>query len=261
MAPRMKLVVNGIFQARVVCDTREQTPYAFDGLRCDEADGGGPLTVEVIRGGLKSGDYSIEGAENIAAVERKSVADLFSTLGQQRDRFERELNRLNQYRMAAVVVEGDWRAILNNYPIELTGLVHAFTYHEQEAAKKGRTLAAGQPPWSRWLAMLAAAMPGPPSHSQLPPKNVFRTINAWEVRYPRVHWHLCPNREFAEVKTFRLLERFIREGGLAHDDDQPPGPPDKPPAGKPIPSGPTRPAPGRSRAKASPAKKEGDVPH
>ena len=259
MAPRMKLVVNGIFQARVVCDTREQSPFAFNTLRCDEADGGGPLTVEVIRGTLKSGDYSIEGAENTAAVERKSLADLFSTLGQQRDRFERELNRLNQYRMAAVVVEGDWRAILNNYPIELTGLVHAFTYYEQQAAKKGRNAsAADEPPWSRWLAMLAAAMPGPPAHSQLNPKTVFRTITAWEVRYPNVHWHLCPNREFAEVKTFRLLERFIREGGLAQDDNDAP---DRPPAGPPIPTGPTKPAPGRSRAKATPAKKDGDVPH
>ena len=86
----------------IIVDTREQKPYDFTGY----AD------TEVIRAGLPAGDYSIPGAEHLAAVERKSLDDLVSCLLQkQRNRFERELARLRPYHVAAVVVEGSWEDI------------------------------------------------------------------------------------------------------------------------------------------------------
>lgn len=47
----------------------------------------------------------------------------------------------------------------------------------------------------------------PPLYSRLTYKSVFRSVLAWQVRYPRVHWWFCPGRAFAEVTTFRLLEK------------------------------------------------------
>lgn len=208
--PRPKLVDRaGNFLTPVVIDTREQRPFAFEGMKCDAADGGGPLTVPTLRGTLKSGDYSLKGYETRVAVERKSIEDLFGTLGQGRERFERELARLSLYRFAAVVVEADWRAILGAYPIQLAALECAFVARIEAGD--------GKAPWSTWLSLLREAMPGPPLYSELNPKTVYRSILAWEVRYPVIHWQLCPDRRFAEVTTFRLLERFLKE--VANEPD------------------------------------------
>ncbi len=96
----------------VVVDTREQAGFEFRGLRADARQQNRPLQVLTKVGTLKQGDYSIEGFETSVAVERKSKADLFGTLGQQRKRFERELERLNDLQFACVVVEADWPEIL-----------------------------------------------------------------------------------------------------------------------------------------------------
>lgn len=39
-------------------------------------------------------------------------------------------------------------------------------------------------------------------------KSISRTVQAWMVRYPGVHWCFCENRFHAEQLTFRLMERF-----------------------------------------------------
>jgi ERCC4-type nuclease len=60
----------------------------------------------------------------------------------------------------------------------------------------------------------------PPERSRLLPKTVFRSVIAWQLRYPRIHWWTCPNRRFAEIATFRLLERFWKHDQrkrCAHD--------------------------------------------
>lgn len=117
MSSRLKLVdANGRFLVPVVCDTREQIPFTFEGLSCDQADGGGPLTVPTVRRALASGDYSLAGFEGRVAVERKNLADLYGTLGRGRDRFERELARLSAFEFAAVVVEASWPEICSDPP-------------------------------------------------------------------------------------------------------------------------------------------------
>jgi ERCC4-type nuclease len=93
----------------VVIDTREQAPFIFDGLTGPR---GRPLEVHVHRAGLKTGDYSIRGLEDEIAVERKSKADLFGTVGRGRARFERELERLASMRAPALVLECDLASIL-----------------------------------------------------------------------------------------------------------------------------------------------------
>lgn len=74
----------------IAVDTREQHPYPFD--------------RSVVKT-LPTGDYSIVGLEDRVAIERKSKADAYSSLGQGRARFRREFERLALYDYAAVVVE------------------------------------------------------------------------------------------------------------------------------------------------------------
>lgn len=51
----------------------------------------------------------------------------------------------------------------------------------------------------------------PPPFSGLTPRNVFRTVQAWTMDYPRTHWWFMDGRAFAEAITFRLLYRFYRK--------------------------------------------------
>ena len=99
----------------VVIDTREQRPFAFAGLRADAREGNRPLAVRTAVGTLGQGDYSVLGLEAQVAVERKSLADLYGTLGGGRKRFERELERLAGLAWAAVVVEADWPTVLGGH--------------------------------------------------------------------------------------------------------------------------------------------------
>ena len=104
------------FPAVVVIDTREQLPFQFAGLRTDADQGNRPLTVLTVRAALKQGDYSLLGYEDQIAYERKSISDLYSTLGQDRARFVRELERLADYPVAGVIVEATWEDIVCRPP-------------------------------------------------------------------------------------------------------------------------------------------------
>lgn len=86
--------------ALVLIDHREKAPYSFAGLRSPE--------VQTLTTHLPTGDYSLPGFTGLVAVERKSVADLFATLGAsaRQRRFADELGRLALMARAAVVVEG-----------------------------------------------------------------------------------------------------------------------------------------------------------
>ena len=81
----------------ILCDSREKTPYTFTKYGA---------TVE--RATLSTGDYSVAGLEQAAAVERKSLDDLVGCLmGDNRRRFERELMRGFMLDFFCVVIEGD----------------------------------------------------------------------------------------------------------------------------------------------------------
>lgn len=149
----------------VSVDSREQMPFSFLNIKADVSQGSAPLIIRTIGRTLRSGDYSIDGHDDLVAVERKSLDDAYSTFSHGRERFERELERLNFMAFAAVVIEAGWGRILGS----------------------------------------------PPAHSRLAPKSVFRSIIAWQQRFPRVHWLTCPDRRFAEIATFRILERFWKD--------------------------------------------------
>lgn len=81
-----------------IIDAREQMPCRLD-----------PLMSE--RGTLATGDYSLVGFENQIAIERKSLPDLVACCGVERERFEREIQRLLAYPSRAIVVEATWAMI------------------------------------------------------------------------------------------------------------------------------------------------------
>lgn len=81
-----------------ITDTREQTPVNLAPLR-------------TIRGTLPTGDYSVVGLEHVIAVERKSLDDLVACCGVERERFEREVQRLLAYPVGILVVESNWATI------------------------------------------------------------------------------------------------------------------------------------------------------
>lgn len=79
----------------IVVDTREQSPWRFDGFE-----------GKVGRATLKSGDYTVLGFHKEFAIERKSLDDYLGSITHGRDRFEREMARLSCLRRACVIVEG-----------------------------------------------------------------------------------------------------------------------------------------------------------
>jgi hypothetical protein len=78
-----------------IVDTREQLPFDL-----------APLGV--MAGTLAAGDYSVRGLEHLVAIERKSLSDLIACCGTERERFERELQRLLAYPTRCVIVEASW---------------------------------------------------------------------------------------------------------------------------------------------------------
>ncbi len=83
----------------IIIDTREQNPLPFSRLATRRAM-------------LMSGDYSIANLEEGFSVERKSIEDAVSCcMGQNRERFERELHRLRGFRFKRLLIVGS-RALI-----------------------------------------------------------------------------------------------------------------------------------------------------
>lgn len=104
----------------IVVDTREQDPLPFSRLKSQA-------------GTLVTGDYSVAGLEILFAVERKSVSDLVGCcMGENRERFERELHRLRGFRFKRLLIVGTEEEILkggyrsNIKPQAVLGTLRAF---------------------------------------------------------------------------------------------------------------------------------------
>ncbi len=87
-------------QVTAIIDSREQTPLDLTPLR-------------TITKGLPTADYSVLGLEDVIAIERKSLPDFIACCGVERERFEREIQRLLAYPVRAIVVEARWRDLEN----------------------------------------------------------------------------------------------------------------------------------------------------
>ena len=85
----------------IVVDNREQRPYQFPG---------------VVVQALPTGDYSIVGLIDRVTIERKTKTDAYSSLGKNRARFRREVERLAEFDYAAVVIEDSVPGFLRRPP-------------------------------------------------------------------------------------------------------------------------------------------------
>jgi len=83
-------------------DDREKIPYHFSGSpsRC-------------VR--METGDYGIIEAPLLVTVDRKSMKDAVQTVISSRDRFKREMVRMQEYEFRAIVIEGSLEQMLQPY--------------------------------------------------------------------------------------------------------------------------------------------------
>lgn len=158
----------------VVVDTREQKPYRFPGIS------------NVVRKKLNVGDYTHEGFEDVYSVERKSLEDLArSVTGDDRDRFEAEIQRASGLDEFAVVVEGS-RGTLHNY---------ASRIHNPNGSDD---LQHGDGPYF------------PKTH----PNSILGTADSWPKKYDPLEFKWLGDRESAKQETLRLLDRwYLAYGG------------------------------------------------
>lgn len=90
-------------QITALIDSREQQRLDLSPLRSEVAT-------------LDTGDYSVRGLEHVIRIERKSLADLVACVGRERDRFQREVERLMAYPVRVLVVEALWAQIESHEP-------------------------------------------------------------------------------------------------------------------------------------------------
>lgn len=87
---------------RIIVDTREQQPWSFEDYSTSMAK-------------LDTGDYSIEGLENIICIERKkSVSEVANNITE--SRFKDVINRLKEIKYPFVLLEFDLYDVLR-YPV------------------------------------------------------------------------------------------------------------------------------------------------
>lgn len=86
---------------QVIVDTREQTPWTFEGQ-----------SIGTVRKKLDAGDYSVPGLEHRVSIERKSLDDWVGTVMRDRARFYRELALLRAFDFRCVIVEAGVREIM-----------------------------------------------------------------------------------------------------------------------------------------------------
>lgn len=80
---------------KIIRDTREQNGWTFVE---------GPFCGGMVSGALKTGDYSIQGYEDLLTIERKgTIAEFAANLIE--DRFTRELERMELFKYSFIVLE------------------------------------------------------------------------------------------------------------------------------------------------------------
>lgn len=84
----------------IVVDTREQRPLDF-----------AAMGVKTVTATLKTGDYSVLGLEHELTIERKSLSDLVACCGRERERFDRVIQRMLDFKCRCVVIESPWADI------------------------------------------------------------------------------------------------------------------------------------------------------
>jgi ERCC4-type nuclease len=91
----------------VLIDTREQLPYSFDAY--GNWIGGTALTT------LNTGDYSIQGMQDLIALERKTLNDVVRSLMADRGRFLRMIDRMGSFKYKCLLIEASRQEVKSPY--------------------------------------------------------------------------------------------------------------------------------------------------
>lgn len=91
----------------IIVDRREQLPYQFESHKNWI---GGTKTES-----LPTGDYSVEGYQNLISLERKTLNDIVGSLMSGRNRFLNEIERLSEFRYKCLCIEASRTAIKTPY--------------------------------------------------------------------------------------------------------------------------------------------------
>ena len=110
-----------ILDFTIAIDVQEKLPWRFTGFKCDSPHSDKDLVIPTKIQHLRTGDYSIVSMEDRVTIERKSLADLYGTLGNNRERFARELERMREFEFRALVIEATWLT-LSTSPPEHSGM-------------------------------------------------------------------------------------------------------------------------------------------
>ena len=86
----------------VIVDSRERLPYKYPGM---------------VNAALPTGDYSVAGFEGRIALERKSFDDLVGCVTRDRDRFEKQVQRLGAMEYGALIIEEDSAGIMQGHEL------------------------------------------------------------------------------------------------------------------------------------------------
>jgi len=156
----------------IIIDTREQGP--FFGIPSDDY-----ITVQRK---LDTGDYSIKGFEHLITIERKEVSDFVGSLTHERERFERELERMVPMERKYLVVEATW------------GMIEGFAKHGRKKTDKGfrtvRPLKKGRT-------------------FNVPSKALFQSVVALTLKYGVIPF-FARDRAEAELFTLSVLEKYYK---------------------------------------------------
>lgn len=169
---------------KILVDHREKKPYQFPGVENVE-------TVE-----LNVGDYTLEGFEDVFAVERKTLDDLATSLGAERLRFENEIRRANG--LAERNSDGN--------PIPYTKPAQALEQFVVviESPRSAVYNYAGE-----------GACPN--YYSRIYPNSIIGTVESWPDKYETLEFNWSKTREQAKQETLRLLDKWYVQHSIGSD--------------------------------------------
>ena len=104
----------------IIIDSNETQPYHFHGMKADANRNHATIIPRIEKQAMwvhGLADYSLQGHELEIQIERKSLSDLYATLGGRREMFEDEIKRLNDIcKIAYVVIEAELSEIILRPP-------------------------------------------------------------------------------------------------------------------------------------------------
>jgi len=100
---RIKRRKKDIHIPTIITDSREQAGYLFKGKEAE---------AKIVIKKLDVGDYSLEGYENEIVIERKRIAELFGNFAGDRERFMREVERMEKIPYKFLLIEGSFRDLV-----------------------------------------------------------------------------------------------------------------------------------------------------